>query len=98
MRKDGAMPQTVLLVTDNASKAAIVQGFLAKSTDPPFVFEWIRSCAAALDRLRDHTKDDIAAVLIDLLLPGQEAEIFDQISRASPHIPILLLTNPEHED
>jgi diguanylate cyclase (GGDEF)-like protein/PAS domain S-box-containing protein len=93
------MPQTLLVLNDDAAKARIVQELLAKSTDPPFVIERVRSCAAALDRLHDHTKDDITAILIDLLLPdGQELEIFDRIFRASPHIPILVLSNPEHED
>src|SRR5216684_2966 len=99
MRKDGAMPETILLLQDNASKAAIVRETLVKSSDPPFVVEWVRSCAAALDRLRDQTRDHITAVLIDLLLPdGQELEIFDQIFQASPHIPILVLSQPEHEE
>ncbi len=93
------MPQTLLVLNDNASKASIVQELLAKSTDPPFVIEWVRSCAAALDRLHDHAKDDITAILIDLLLPdGRELEIFDRIFQASPHIPILVISNPEHED
>ncbi len=93
------MPETILLLQDNASKAAIVRETLVKSSDPPFVVEWVRSCAAALDRLRDQTRDHITAVLIDLLLPdGQEFEIFDQIFQASPHIPILVLSNPEHEE
>src|SRR5882672_70873 len=99
MRKDGAMPETILLLQDNASKAAIVREMLVKSSDPPFVVEWVRSCAAALDRLHDQTRDHIRAVLIDLLLPdGQELEIFDQIFQASPHIPILVLSHPEHEE
>jgi diguanylate cyclase (GGDEF)-like protein/PAS domain S-box-containing protein len=99
MRRDGAMPQIILLVSDNASRVAIVQGLLAKPSDLPFVIEWIRSGAAALDRLHDHTKDDITAVLIDLLLPDrQEFETFDQIFQASPHIPILVLSNLQHED
>src|SRR6267154_2886600 len=99
MRKDGAMPETILLLQDNASKAAIVREMLVKSSDPPFVVEWVRSCAAALDRLRDQTRDHIRAVLIDLLLPeGQELEIFDRIFQASPHIPILVLSHPEHEE
>src|SRR6266478_2999921 len=99
MRKDGAMPETILLLQDNASKAAIVREMLVKSSDPPFVVEWVRSCAAALDRLRDQTRDHITAVLIDLLLPdGQEVEIFDQIFQASPHTPILVLSHPEHEE
>ena len=93
------MPETILLLQDNASKAAIVRETLVKSSDPPFVVEWVRSCAAALDRLRDQTRDHITAVLIDLLLPnGQELEIFDQIFQASPHIPILVLSHPEHEE
>ncbi len=93
------MPETILLLQDNASKAAIVREMLVKSSDPPFVVEWVRSCAAALDRLHDQTRDHIRAVLIDLLLPdGQELEIFDQIFQASPHIPILVLSHPEHEE
>jgi diguanylate cyclase (GGDEF)-like protein/PAS domain S-box-containing protein len=99
MRKDGAMPQTVLLLSDNASRAAIVQHLLAKSSDGPFEVEWIRTRAAATDRLGDHTKDDIAAVLIDLRLPEeQELDAFDQIFQASPGIPILVLSNSEHEE
>jgi DNA-binding NarL/FixJ family response regulator len=93
------MPQTLLLLNDDASRAAIIQKLLAKSSDEPFVIERIRSCAAALDRLHDPTKDDITAILIDLLLPGgQEIEIFDQIFEAAPEIPILVLTNSEHEE
>jgi diguanylate cyclase (GGDEF)-like protein/PAS domain S-box-containing protein len=99
MRKDGAMPATILLLQDNASKAAIVQEMLAQSSDGPCVVEWIRSCAAGLDRLQDDTKDGIAAVLIDLpLSDGQALETFDQIFQAAPHVPILVLSNPDHED
>ena len=93
------MPQTLLLLNEDVSRAAIVQELLAKSTDKPFLVEWVGSCADALNRLHDHTRDDVTAVLIALLLPdGQELEIFDRIFQASPHIPILVLSNPEHED
>src|ERR1700719_4410287 len=96
---NGAMPKTILLLQDNPSKAVIVQAMLAQSSDGPFVVEWIRSCAAGLDRLNAHANNDIAAILIDLLLPeGQELEAFDQIFQASPHIPILVLSSPEQED
>jgi diguanylate cyclase (GGDEF)-like protein/PAS domain S-box-containing protein len=99
MCKDGAMPATILLLQDNASKAAIVQEMLAQSSDGPCAVEWIRSCAAGLERLQDDTKDGIAAVLIDLLLSqGHALETFDQIFQAAPHIPILVLSNPENED
>jgi diguanylate cyclase (GGDEF)-like protein/PAS domain S-box-containing protein len=98
-RKDGAMPQTLLLLSDDASRAALVQELLANSIDPPFAVEWIRTRAAATDRLGDHTKDDIAAVLIDLLLPQeQELDAFDHIFQASPGIPILVLSHSEHEE
>jgi diguanylate cyclase (GGDEF)-like protein/PAS domain S-box-containing protein len=93
------MPQTILLLNDNPSKAAIVQKLLTQSSEAPFAIEWIKSSAAALDRLHDHTKDEVTAILMDLLLAdGRELEIFDQIFRASPHIPILVLGNPERED
>jgi diguanylate cyclase (GGDEF)-like protein/PAS domain S-box-containing protein len=92
------MPVTILLVQDNAWRAAKVQELLGPS-DGPFAVEWIRTCAAALDRLNDRTKDDVAAVLMDLLLPaGQELDAFDRIFLASPGIPILVLSNSEHEE
>jgi diguanylate cyclase (GGDEF)-like protein/PAS domain S-box-containing protein len=98
-RKDGAMPQTLLLLSDDPSRAALVQELLAKSSDAPFAVEWIRTRAAATDRLGDHTKDDIAAVLIELLLPEeQELDAFDEIFQASPGIPILVLSHLEHEE
>ena len=93
------MPDSILLLQGSAQKAAIVQELLAQSGEGSFDIEWIRSCGAALDRLDDRTKDDITAVIIDLLSPGgQELEIFDQIIRASPNIPVLVLADSEHED
>ena len=93
------MPQTILLLNDNATKAAIVQKLLTQSGEAPFAVEWIKGCAAALDRLHDHTKDDVTAILMDLFLAdGRELDTFDQIFRAAPHIPILVLGNPERED
>src|SRR5450755_4282553 len=93
------MPETILLIQDDASMAARVLDLLAQSRDGPFAVEWSRSCAAGLHRLNHQSNIGIAAVLIDLRLPqGQEIDIFDQIFQASPHIPILLLTSPEQEE
>jgi DNA-binding NarL/FixJ family response regulator len=92
------MLQTILLLSDNALKSAGVRKLLAEASDAPFITEWIKSCAATLARLRDRAQQDIAAILIDLLQPGRELEIFDQIFEAAPHIPILVLTNPEREE
>ena len=98
LRRDGAMPRTILLVREDAVKAAIVQQLLTTFSDGPFDVEWIQNCAAAIDRLTDHRKSDIDAVLVDLLLPdGQDIQAFEQIFQASPHTPILVLCNPEHE-
>jgi len=93
------MPVTILLVQDNAGRAAKVQELLAQSSDRHFAVEWIRTRAAATDRLGDHTKDEIAAVVIDLPLPQEQVlDAFDQIFQASPGIPILVLSDSEHEE
>jgi diguanylate cyclase (GGDEF)-like protein/PAS domain S-box-containing protein len=93
------MPVTILLLQDDVRRAAKVQELLVDSNDGPFALEWIRTCAAGIDRLNDRTRDDVAAVLIDLLLPeGQELDAFDRIFQASPGIPILVLSNSEHEE
>ena len=93
------MPETIVLVQDCVRKAAMVQDLLAQSSDGPFVVEWFRSCAAALERLKHQTKSGVAAVLVDLSLPdARELETFDRIRQASPHIPILVLGNPVHEE
>ena len=63
------MQRTLLLLEDNAAKATIIQGLLANSPAGLFVVEWIRTCAAAIDRLADHTKSNIDDVLIDLFPP-----------------------------
>ncbi|MDP9010874.1 MAG: EAL domain-containing protein [Pseudomonadota bacterium] len=92
------MQQIILLLQENAVKAAIVQELLTQSTGKRFVIEWTRSCSAALERLRDRSKANIAAILIDLRLPdGQPLPIFDRIFQASVHTPILVLSGPEHE-
>jgi diguanylate cyclase (GGDEF)-like protein/PAS domain S-box-containing protein len=93
------MSEILLLLHDNARKAAFVQGLLAESTDGFFVIEWLKSSAAGLERLNDQTKIPVAAVLLDLSLPGgQGHEAFDEIFKSAPHIPILLLCDPEQED
>jgi diguanylate cyclase (GGDEF)-like protein/PAS domain S-box-containing protein len=93
------MPETILLLQDSPRKAAIVQELLAQSTEGPFVIEWFRSCAAGLDRLNDQTKTAIAAVFVDLSLPGGPGiETFTRIFQASPHIPILVLCDPGDEE
>jgi diguanylate cyclase (GGDEF)-like protein/PAS domain S-box-containing protein len=93
------MPETILLIQDDASMAARVLDLLAQSRDGPFAVEWSRSCAAGLHRLTHQTNIGIVAVLIDLRLPqGHEIDIFDQIFQASPQMPILVIGSPEQEE
>src|SRR3984885_1428425 len=93
------MPEIILLLQDNAWKAAIVQELLAQSSEGPFVVEWLRSGAAGLERLNDPMKIAVTAVLGDLSEPdGQGLETFDRIFQAWPYIPILVLSNPELEE
>jgi diguanylate cyclase (GGDEF)-like protein/PAS domain S-box-containing protein len=93
------MRETILLLQDNSAKAAVVQGLLARSSGAPFIVEWLRSCASGLVRLKDPQKNGLAAILMDLLLPdGRQLEVFNRIFAAAPHIPILILSSPEHEN
>jgi diguanylate cyclase (GGDEF)-like protein/PAS domain S-box-containing protein len=99
VREDDAMLETILLLHDSAGKAAIVQQLLAQSSEGPFVVEWLRSCAAGLERLHDPMKNAITAVLVDFSVPdGQGLETFDLIFQAASHIPILVLCSLEHEE
>jgi diguanylate cyclase (GGDEF)-like protein/PAS domain S-box-containing protein len=62
----------------------------------------IRTCAAGIERLAragSTDSEEITAILVDLFLPdSQEIETFDRLFRAGPHIPIPILSAPEHED
>ena len=92
------MRETILLLQDDSAKAAIVQELLARASGTPFIVEWLRTCAAGLDRLKNPKKNGVAAILINLLLPdGRQLEVFNRIFDAAPHIPILILSSPEHE-
>ena len=96
------MPRHVLLIQDDPVDAKSVQEALANSSDGSFQLEWVRSCSEGLERLAREEEAQsgcIAAVLVDLFLPdSQGIETFDRLFRAAPHIPILVLSAPEHKD
>jgi diguanylate cyclase (GGDEF)-like protein/PAS domain S-box-containing protein len=93
------MPQTILLIQDDVSKAAVVQRLIAQSPEGPFVVEWLRDRPAGLARVADHARNPIAAILIDFSLPGGQAlETFERLFQASAEIPILVLSDPMDED
>lgn len=93
------MPETILLLQGTAEKAALVQELLAQSREQTYVVEWLASSVEGLERLKDQAKNAVAAVLMDLSAPnGNGLEALDRIVDSSPHIPILVLSNAEHED
>jgi diguanylate cyclase (GGDEF)-like protein/PAS domain S-box-containing protein len=96
------MRQNLLLIQDDPVGAKNVQQALTNSSDAVFRVEWVRSGSAGLERLAREEKqgsDGIAAVLVDLFLPdSQGIETFDRLFRAAPHVPILVLSAPQHED
>jgi diguanylate cyclase (GGDEF)-like protein/PAS domain S-box-containing protein len=67
-----------------------------------FKVVWVRRCSDGLERLgQDEVQraDTIAAVLADLFLPdSQGIETFNRLFRAAPHVPILILSAPQHEE
>jgi DNA-binding NarL/FixJ family response regulator len=91
------MSRTILLVLDNAPDAAVVQALLADSRDGPFNIEWVSRCCDGVERLLSPNGDRISAIVVDLFLPDtQGIGTFDH--RASPHLPILVVSNQSHED
>src|SRR5579864_2027093 len=99
VRKDGAMPQTVLLIHDDAAKAQAVKDALLNSPDGFFIVEWVELCSEALQCLSRDGKERIAAVLVNLFLSDSHGmETFDRIFQISSDVPILVLSSPEHEN
>ncbi len=92
------MSQTVLLVEDNSSNAALVKHALLGSGDGLFVVERVRKCSEARERLSTDRETAIAAVVTNLFLPdSQGLQTLARILEVSPHIPILVLTNADNE-
>ncbi len=86
---------------------------LSNSHDGLFRVEWVRSRADAVKRLVRATRrretraatgatgraaPDVVAVLVDLFLPDSSGlDTFMHLVHSAPHIPILILSDTEHE-
>jgi diguanylate cyclase (GGDEF)-like protein/PAS domain S-box-containing protein len=98
VHKDDAMPRTVLLIEDNSASAALVKQALLACGEGRFVVDQVRKCSEAQERLGMSRRGGIAAVVANLYLPdSQGLQTIARIFEVSPHIPILVLTNSDHE-
>ena len=93
------MPQTVLLVHGDGTKAQSVKNALAETSEGFYVVEWVERCTEAVQRLRKDGRQAIAAILVNLFLPDCDGlQTFARIFQVSPDIPILVLSSVEHEN
>ena len=93
------MPQIVLLIHDDGTKAQVVKDALIDTREGFFLLEWVERCSEAVQRLRRDGKEHIAAILVNLFLPDSHGvETFDRLFEISPDVPILVLSGPGHED
>jgi diguanylate cyclase (GGDEF)-like protein/PAS domain S-box-containing protein len=92
------MSRNVLLVLADPPEAKAIRRSLADSGSGLFKFEWVRRCDDASKRLCTEGGEQIAAVVVDLILPDSRGiETFDTLFRAAPHIPILILSHLRDE-
>src|SRR5688572_16075457 len=92
------MSRNILLVLYDAAGAGAVRTWLANSRDGPFNVEWVSRCCDGVERLLSARGESIAAIVVDLLLPdNQGIGTFELLYRASPHVPILVVSSQRDE-
>lgn len=90
------MKNNILLIGDDSAAAGLIKEALSDARDGLFDFEWVRQLSDGLGRL---SKGEVEAVLLDLFLSdSQSIESFNKLFLAAPHVPILVLSDLEHED
>jgi diguanylate cyclase (GGDEF)-like protein/PAS domain S-box-containing protein len=94
------MSLTILLIQDDPEVAASVMAALRSSGDPVFKVEWVRNCSEAVARLGPAATASpaIDAVLSAMDLPDSRGiRTFDQLFRAAPQVPILVIGDAGNE-
>jgi diguanylate cyclase (GGDEF)-like protein/PAS domain S-box-containing protein len=85
----------ILLIGHDPSGGESVREALANFQDGSFIVEGASRLAEGLERLRTN---GIAAVVLDLSPPdGQGIEAIEQVWRAAPHVPILVIGSQDDE-
>lgn len=85
----------VLLINDNPADAEQMQNMLAETARTPCRIHTIDRLSLALQHLEDNPADVILSVLS--LPDSSGSNTFQQLHRAAPYTPIILLTTPEDE-
>jgi len=89
------MVNRVLIITSNASDAAVLRAALASAHDGPFAIEWVTGLVDGVERLRAGGVD---IVMADLSLPdSQGIATFDQLFAVVPQTPIMTLNAADDE-
>jgi diguanylate cyclase (GGDEF)-like protein/PAS domain S-box-containing protein len=86
----------VLLVTNDSRNANLIRESLPDAGAEPFRVEWVCQPSDAIERLKQQKP---AAIILDLSVPGSHGiEPFDQVSKAAPTVPILILSGATNEE
>jgi diguanylate cyclase (GGDEF)-like protein/PAS domain S-box-containing protein len=98
------MLRTVLLIQADPACAEAIREALQCSSDGPFQLVWVTGCSEGLQRLCAEESQPgvigapIAAILVDLVLPDSRGlEGVEQLLRAAPRTPILVLCSAQDE-
>jgi len=93
------MSRNVLLVLSAPAEAKALRRVLEDSDDGLFKVEWVSRCDDACNRLGSQEREEIAAVVVDLVLPDKQGlEAFEALLRAAGHVPILILSHSRDEE
>src|ERR1700761_9703010 len=85
----------VLIITNDASDAAVLKAVLANAHDGPFAIEWVTRLVDGIERLRAGGVD---VVMADLSLPdSQGIATFDKLFAVVPQTPIMTLSAMDDE-
>lgn len=88
--------ECVLLIESDLGAATFIRAALADVRDGPFAVEWVANLDVGLERL---SKGGIKAIMLNLFLSdSQGVETFNKLYETENQIPILILSDPDHED
>jgi diguanylate cyclase (GGDEF)-like protein/PAS domain S-box-containing protein len=94
-RKAVMTANTVLIITDDAADAKLLEKTLATARDGPFITEWFRHLSGIETRMATRGVD---IILVDFFLPDSHGlETFDVLFKLVPAIPIMMLCGEENE-